>query len=335
MSVLPADQARGSIGSARPCSHRHRALARRPAGGVRRHARHGDATVCSWTRSRRGDAFLGTEGAHRAVLFARRRVDRIPGRTTRSRKCRSREGRPPRSPACRKEVAGARAGETTAPSSSLARRASPECLRPGEQRPRSPRPMPPRASVICCHTRCPVEERSPVHDHELRRLGDGERRPAVARQRRAARPHPRRRRRPLCQHGAPRVHEDRHVDGRALRRSIAAGNRRTSGLDRGRDARRERTQTAPTKPERDSSRCPPPGPCSTPLGGIGPIRESSMVWVDRTGVAQPLAAAPAGQYLSPRLSPDGKKVAVHVRRGASRSHRRVGVRRRFAVHPRG
>jgi dipeptidyl aminopeptidase/acylaminoacyl peptidase len=54
-------------------------------------------------------------------------------------------------------------------------------------------------------------------------------------------------------------------------------------------------------------------------GGIGPIRESSMVWVDRTGVAQPLTAAPAGQYMSPRLSPDGKKVAVQVRRGASRA----------------
>ena len=54
-------------------------------------------------------------------------------------------------------------------------------------------------------------------------------------------------------------------------------------------------------------------------GGISPIRESSMVWVDRTGGAQPLAAVPAGQYMSPRLSPDGKKIAVQVRRGASRT----------------
>ena len=54
-------------------------------------------------------------------------------------------------------------------------------------------------------------------------------------------------------------------------------------------------------------------------GGIGPIRESSMVWVDRTGVAQPLAAVPAGQYMSPRLSPNGKRIAVQVRRGASRT----------------
>ena len=54
-------------------------------------------------------------------------------------------------------------------------------------------------------------------------------------------------------------------------------------------------------------------------GGIGPIRQSSFVWVDRKGASQPMTAAPAGPYLSPRLSPDGQKVAVHVRRGASRS----------------
>jgi eukaryotic-like serine/threonine-protein kinase len=63
----------------------------------------------------------------------------------------------------------------------------------------------------------------------------------------------------------------------------------------------------------------PSGTLLYATGGIGPIRESSMVWVDRTGVAQPLAAVPAGQYMSPRLSPDGKKIAVQVRRGASRT----------------
>jgi Tol biopolymer transport system component len=55
-------------------------------------------------------------------------------------------------------------------------------------------------------------------------------------------------------------------------------------------------------------------------GGIGPIRQSSFVWVDRTGASQPMTAAPAGPYLSPRLSPDGQRVAAHVRRGASRSN---------------
>jgi Tol biopolymer transport system component len=52
------------------------------------------------------------------------------------------------------------------------------------------------------------------------------------------------------------------------------------------------------------------------VGGIGPIRESSLVWVDRKGDAQPLGAAPA-RSASPRLSPDGQKVAVMATRGAS------------------
>jgi serine/threonine-protein kinase len=55
------------------------------------------------------------------------------------------------------------------------------------------------------------------------------------------------------------------------------------------------------------------------VGGIGPIRNGSLVWVGRTGAAQPLAAPPAGYFGAPRLSPDGQKVAVHARRGASRA----------------
>ena len=54
------------------------------------------------------------------------------------------------------------------------------------------------------------------------------------------------------------------------------------------------------------------------LGGIGPIRQSSLVWVDRTGAVTPLAAVPPAPQLQPRLSPDGRKLAVNVRRGASR-----------------
>jgi serine/threonine-protein kinase len=54
-------------------------------------------------------------------------------------------------------------------------------------------------------------------------------------------------------------------------------------------------------------------------GGIGPIRERSMVWVDRSGAVLPLATTPAGPYMSPRLSPDGQKVAVSSRRGATRT----------------
>ena len=56
------------------------------------------------------------------------------------------------------------------------------------------------------------------------------------------------------------------------------------------------------------------------VGGIGLIRESSLVWVDRTGAAQPRPAAPAASYRSPRLSPDGQKVAVFASRGASRDN---------------
>jgi serine/threonine protein kinase/Tol biopolymer transport system component len=48
-------------------------------------------------------------------------------------------------------------------------------------------------------------------------------------------------------------------------------------------------------------------------GGINRNLESSWVWVDRTGVAQPLPAVPPGPYLFPRLSPNGQKVAVTVK----------------------
>jgi serine/threonine-protein kinase len=53
------------------------------------------------------------------------------------------------------------------------------------------------------------------------------------------------------------------------------------------------------------------------VGGIGPLRQRSLFWVDRKGVAQPFAAPPAPHF-SPRVSPDGRRVAVAMRRGASR-----------------
>jgi eukaryotic-like serine/threonine-protein kinase len=49
-------------------------------------------------------------------------------------------------------------------------------------------------------------------------------------------------------------------------------------------------------------------------GGTFSFRQDAFVWVDRTGTAQPLAAAPPASYLGPRLSPDGQKIAVAVRR---------------------
>jgi eukaryotic-like serine/threonine-protein kinase len=44
-------------------------------------------------------------------------------------------------------------------------------------------------------------------------------------------------------------------------------------------------------------------------GGMSPDLERSLVWVDRSGGAQPLAA-PTRAYYAPRLSPDGQRVLV-------------------------
>ena len=49
-----------------------------------------------------------------------------------------------------------------------------------------------------------------------------------------------------------------------------------------------------------------------------PIRQSSLVWVDRAGAVSPLTSVPPAPQFQPRLSPDGQKLAVNIRRGASR-----------------
>ncbi len=54
-------------------------------------------------------------------------------------------------------------------------------------------------------------------------------------------------------------------------------------------------------------------------GGIGPVFHRSLVWVGRDGTVQPVATAPAGPFLNPRLSPDGRRIAVSVRQGATRA----------------
>jgi serine/threonine protein kinase/Tol biopolymer transport system component len=54
------------------------------------------------------------------------------------------------------------------------------------------------------------------------------------------------------------------------------------------------------------------------LGGVGKFLESSFVWVDRKGVAEPLASAPVRPYLFPRLSPSGDKIVVGIRSGVGR-----------------
>lgn len=52
-------------------------------------------------------------------------------------------------------------------------------------------------------------------------------------------------------------------------------------------------------------------------GPFSPIQDS-FAWVDRAGAAQPIAAAPTASYLGPRLSPDGQRIAVAVRRTTQR-----------------
>ncbi len=49
-------------------------------------------------------------------------------------------------------------------------------------------------------------------------------------------------------------------------------------------------------------------------GGISPSLQSSPEWVDRSGAATPLTFAAAGSYLSPRVSPDGQRIAVASKR---------------------
>jgi serine/threonine-protein kinase len=63
----------------------------------------------------------------------------------------------------------------------------------------------------------------------------------------------------------------------------------------------------------------PAGTMAYVLGGVGKFLESSFVWVDRKGVAEPLPAAPVRPYLFPRLSPGGDKIAVGIRTGVGRA----------------
>jgi hypothetical protein len=53
-------------------------------------------------------------------------------------------------------------------------------------------------------------------------------------------------------------------------------------------------------------------------GGIYPVRQAELVWVDRKGLATSLPI-PTGGYLVPRVSPDGKRLAYFAQRGRSRN----------------
>jgi serine/threonine-protein kinase len=48
------------------------------------------------------------------------------------------------------------------------------------------------------------------------------------------------------------------------------------------------------------------------VAGHAPARRRRLVWVGRNGVAEPLPGAPVGSYNQPRLSPDGRWIAVDV-----------------------
>ena len=53
-------------------------------------------------------------------------------------------------------------------------------------------------------------------------------------------------------------------------------------------------------------------------GGVVPGRKSTLTWVDRHGAAQPLTAAAQRGFNNPRLSPDGRRIAVALRREGTR-----------------
>jgi serine/threonine-protein kinase len=53
-------------------------------------------------------------------------------------------------------------------------------------------------------------------------------------------------------------------------------------------------------------------------GGVTPNLESSWEWIERNGTRKKVEGVPTGSYVFPRLSPDGQRVAVNVRRPASR-----------------
>ncbi|OFV90291.1 MAG: hypothetical protein A3G76_04755 [Acidobacteria bacterium RIFCSPLOWO2_12_FULL_65_11] len=59
-------------------------------------------------------------------------------------------------------------------------------------------------------------------------------------------------------------------------------------------------------------------------GGIAPDQERALVWVDRNGTVEALAAPPR-EYLAPRLAPDGQRVAVFTQAPGARGNQRVWI----------
>jgi serine/threonine-protein kinase len=53
-------------------------------------------------------------------------------------------------------------------------------------------------------------------------------------------------------------------------------------------------------------------------GGVMPNRKSTLTWVDRHGAVQPLTATQQRNFYNPRLSPDGRRIAMASRREGTR-----------------
>ncbi len=60
-------------------------------------------------------------------------------------------------------------------------------------------------------------------------------------------------------------------------------------------------------------------------GGVTPNLQSSWDWIDWKAEKKRVTDVPVGSYLFPRLSPDGQRVAVRVRRSCESSLRSVGL----------
>src|SRR5262249_28647032 len=53
-------------------------------------------------------------------------------------------------------------------------------------------------------------------------------------------------------------------------------------------------------------------------GGIVPNRRATLVWLDRHGTPQPLTGLSGRPFYNPRLSPDGRRILLAIRRDGSR-----------------
>ena len=163
------------------------------------------------------------------------------------------------------------------------------------------------------------------------------------RRRAAARPDRRRRRRALRRLRAPRLHEDRDADGRAVRRRRAAGDWRARGADRERDAGRERAELR-RRDRRRTVRGIDSGtlalcarrhrPDSRVVAGVGRSRRCRDAAGDRATRSAVPAASLSG-WPEDRGQHQARRVPRHRRLGARRGPRRADARDARHGEPRG